>query len=946
MIATSGGEVVALPARSSWERSGTAVSPTFGRPKVSYQVSTVTGMFDEIPCDADLRLADNAIRDSLARLRITPGALVRGETSPAVDVEWLLGQLCAGRIAVARAAARLLANHPERYAGPEHQVDLAAVRSQLDGHLEHRAVRSGLPPAELVERLDGTLGRAGLFWERLGGLEEVRCVLVAEPAATRAAAARHLLSRVTGPDRGGSANAVALLEALAHADRDGAVDIAAILDWAGNDERSWFSGLDVLVLAEYAAGRPHPAALATARRTALAAARPAEALRSLWPVVNVGEPWADRAVAEVDALPAADRNAWVALLDHAATAQRARPAARWLATGRTLLAAVDPAAYAARVADWLAQVGQARSVTPQPRQGERNLNEVLDPWNVPVLRGLVWLLTLCPPGEEVIRTLGALVDTALRPVEQLGPRHPQLANTAVYALSMMEDAAAVGQLARLSIRVRYRGTLKEIEKALAVRAAALGVSRDDIDELSVPSYGLTQVGLRAVTLGGCRAEVRVSGSDVTVRWHNAAGKVVKAVPAQARRQHAADVAELKISVKEIGKMLTAQRDRLDRLMLSDRSWRWDAWRSRYLHHPLVGTLARRLIWTVDGTARCWADGALRGLDDTAPAPADDATVALWHPLGRPAAEVTAWRQFLRRHGITQPFKQAHREQYTLTDAERATETYSNRFAAHILRQHQFHALAAVRGWKDPLRLQVDDTYPPAYRELPAWGLRAEYEVTGLDDEDTTASGAFLRLTTDQLRFYPIDAPLRRQHASGGHYHAGALAEPVPLADVPQLVFSEVLRDVDLFVSAASVGHDPDWSGGGPTGEFGDYWLREGLGELRATARTRRELLAELVPLLPIADRCELTDRYLRVRGKLGRYRIHLGSSNIVAEPAERYVCIVPAHRAQPALYLPFEGDGMLTLILSKAFLLADDAAVTDPTIRRQLLDASPNLTTA
>jgi hypothetical protein len=34
--------------------------------------------------------------------------------------------------------------------------------------------------------------------------------------------------------------------------------------------------------------------------------------------------------------------------------------------------------------------------------------------------------------------------------------------------------------------------------------------------------------------------------------------------------------------------------------------------------------------------------------------------------------------------------------------------------------------------------------------------------------------------------------------------------------------------------------------------------------------------------------------------------------------------------------LPFEGDPVLSVILSKAFLLADDRAITDPTITRQI----------
>ena len=36
------------------------------------------------------------------------------------------------------------------------------------------------------------------------------------------------------------------------------------------------------------------------------------------------------------------------------------------------------------------------------------------------------------------------------------------------------------------------------------------------------------------------------------------------------------------------------------------------------------------------------------------------------------------------------------------------------------------------------------------------------------------------------------------------------------------------------------------------------------------------------------------------------------------------------------VFLPFEGDGTLSVILSKAFLLADDTKITDPTIISQL----------
>jgi len=58
------------------------------------------------------------------------------------------------------------------------------------------------------------------------------------------------------------------------------------------------------------------------------------------------------------------------------------------------------------------------------------------------------------------------------------------------------------------------------------------------------------------------------------------------------------------------------------------------------------------------------------------------------------------------------------------------------------------------------------------------------------------------------------------------------------------------------------------------------------------------------------------------------------------EPNDQYLCIVPDRRSiaaadGPNVFLPFEGDETLALILSKAFLLADDAAVKDPVILAQ-----------
>ena len=113
--------------------------------------------------------------------------------------------------------------------------------------------------------------------------------------------------------------------------------------------------------------------------------------------------------------------------------------------------------------------------------------------------------------------------------------------------------------------------------------------------------------------------------------------------------------------------------------------------------------------------------------------------------------------------------------------------------------------------------------------------------------------------------------------------------------------------------------------------------RRGTCRSTESTETRRDALARLIPGLVIADRLELTDRWLVVRGDLRTYRIHLVSGNILMSPADTYLCIVPSRGgAAEKLFLPFDDDPTLSVILAKAFLLARDAKITDRSIVLQI----------
>ncbi len=300
----------------------------------------------------------------------------------------------------------------------------------------------------------------------------------------------------------------------------------------------------------------------------------------------------------------------------------------------------------------------------------------------------------------------------------------------------------------------------------------------------------------------------------------------------------------------------------------------------------------------------------------------DAEVRLWHPIHATADDVRAWRRYLLEQQVVQPFKQAFRELYVLTPAEEQTRVYSNRFAGHVFGQVQARALMKGRGWAPVAVAWWDDGIDQgvARRTFEAAGIRAEFYFDPIHDLEPGATDLYPYCTSDQVRFVDVRTD-----------------DSIELAEVPPLVLTEALRDVDLFVGVTSVGADPEWLDRGTERRFDTYWHTFGFGELSAAAQIRREVLEQLVPRLAIADRCGFEDRYLTVRGDLRSYRIHLGSGNILMSPNDQYLCIVTARDGQAQkLFLPFDDDPVLSLVLSKAFLLANDTAIKDPTITTQI----------
>ncbi|MFG2122634.1 DUF4132 domain-containing protein [Streptomyces sp. NPDC048710] len=452
--------------------------------------------------------------------------------------------------------------------------------------------------------------------------------------------------------------------------------------------------------------------------------------------------------------------------------------------------------------------------------------------------------------------------------------------------------------------------LKKVDAALAERTdVALRLPRLEFDTVSI--NGSAAGGVLRRTAGDYQAVVTVT-ETATLTWEKD-GRPLRSLPAPVRREHAALVKELRELVKRVNAQLVTLVRALEGGLTVEavHPYRW--WRTELAGHPLASTLVRRLIWEIEVAPGEWR-ALLPESDEHLPDAPDDASVRLWHPLRSEPHAVRNWRDLLTERCTRQPFKQAFREIYRLTPAEEQTRVYSNRFAAHLVHYRRMFALFRARGWKSDLLGPWDGgDGDEAERTLAAgeWRVRFFHRWADWAGEDELAS-------TDQVRFDRRVEGVWRE---------------APLADVPPLVFSEAMRDVDLFVGVTSIAADPDWTDRGPVRT---YWERAGFAELTASAEARRDVLERILPRLKIADRCTLDGRFLVVRGDLRTYRIHLGSANILMTPDDSYLCIVPAGRSGDGkVFLPFEDD-RLSLILSKAFLLAADTEITDETILMQI----------
>ena len=494
--------------------------------------------------------------------------------------------------------------------------------------------------------------------------------------------------------------------------------------------------------------------------------------------------------------------------------------------------------------------------------GEIKLSEVIQKITEKRDKDYVMALGLVPINkkkeEEDLVSRYNLLQTFLKESKQFGQQRQESEKNAVeIGLDNLSRNAGYEDSIRFSWAMEAKATQQIMEKSTLV-----------IDD--------TQLQLVVDEEG--KADIIVTKGD----------KTLKSIPDKYKKSK--EVEALKEGKTYLTKQYSRTRLSLEQAMLSQTLFTV-AELHRIMEHPVVRAMLSKLVLFNPETQASgfWQDGKLLSAEGIlTPLKADD-KLLIAHPSHLfYAVQWDLYQKYLFDKELKQPFKQVFRELYIPTKDELETSNRSERYQGHQVQPQKTVALLRGRGWT------------VNYEE----GLQRVYHKEGFR--------ATIYAAADWYTPSDVEAPTLEYVV----FYSLKDGKEVPMKEINPVIFSEVMRDVDLVVSVAHVGGvDPEAS--------------------HSTMQMRAALARESARLFKLTN-VEVKERHILVKGKLGEYSIHLGSGMVSRGGLQLSILAVQSqHRGR--VFLPFvDDDPKSAEIISKMRLLAEDDKIKDPTILRQI----------
>ena len=235
------------------------------------------------------------------------------------------------------------------------------------------------------------------------------------------------------------------------------------------------------------------------------------------------------------------------------------------------------------------------------------------------------------------------------PSEGAAPRAKRGADV----LAAMGSDRALEHLSALARKAKSTPLRAHAAAALDRAAAARGLLPEQLDDLLAPDLGLDG---DPVDYRGVPHTVDL-GADGQLILRDPSGQPRASLPTPASDDEKTVASAWNSRRRKAKPAIADQTGRLEEAMIVQRRWAAGDFRSVIAAHPLLGRLARRLVWALDDRTV-----VLDPLGDLADAAGGLAAEGKWVRLAHPAVDdFTPWRPWLARLAPSQPFAQADRE---------------------------------------------------------------------------------------------------------------------------------------------------------------------------------------------------------------------------------------------------------------------------------------------
>ena len=365
-----------------------------------------------------------------------------------------------------------------------------------------------------------------------------------------------------------------------------------------------------------------------------------------------------------------------------------------------------------------------------------------------------------------------------------------------------------------------------------------------------------------------------------------AGKELKSLPTKLKKDKYIE------AIKEVHKNLKEQYRRSRKMLeeaMEDGTEFYGYEIENLMTNPVIAPILKSLVFKMGNDLGYYVDKKLNSAKKKSVAVKDDSLLKIAHCFDLfESGDWASYQKDIFDRELKQPFKQVFRELYVKTVDEKGRDK-SLRYAEHQVQPAKTVALLKTRRWIIDGQEGLEKVY---YKKniiakifaLADWFSPADIEAP----------------TLEEVQFFDRKT-----------------FKPILIDKVPDLIFTEVMRDIDLVVSVAHIGDvDPEAS--------------------HSTIEMRKAIIEFNCKLFKLKN-VTFTENHALIKGERAEYSIHLGSG-LIHQKAGSAINVLPVHsQHRGRVFLPFIDDDPKTAeIMAKVLLFAQDDKIKDVFILEQI----------